>query len=60
MNKPKCCMCSTDIKANEHYFIIRGRSVCKECEVRIRPLFKEAGTRIDRSRNEQHIRKGCI
>lgn len=35
MMQPVCCLCGEKIKANEHYFIIRSRTVCRECNLKI-------------------------
>ncbi len=34
--KPKCCMCGKEIHSNEHYFIIRQRSLCRDCGLKFR------------------------
>lgn len=34
--KPKCCLCGKEIQANEHYYLIKRRSVCKKCEAKLR------------------------
>jgi predicted amidophosphoribosyltransferase len=31
MGKPRCALCGRDIKSNEHYFIYKRYSLCKEC-----------------------------
>ena len=35
MMQPTCCICNKRIKANDHYFVMRNRTVCKKCGVRI-------------------------
>lgn len=50
MRKPECCLCGSVIEANERYYLVRGRTVCRGCEERIRPLFKKCGIEITRSR----------
>lgn len=36
MQKPKCCLCGRDIRSNEHYFLMMGRTVCREDALRIK------------------------
>jgi hypothetical protein len=51
MRKPKCCICGRDIEANEHYYLINRRSVCKTCEAKLRPeLNKRERVRIIREK----------
>ena len=33
---PKCALCSRQIKAYEHYWIIEKSTYCRECGVKIR------------------------
>ena len=32
MRKARCCLCKREIGLNEHYFIFKQGSVCRECK----------------------------
>lgn len=42
--KPKCALCTREIGSNEHYWIIRKRTVCKECGVKWKNGSKDHST----------------
>lgn len=45
MLKPKCGICGVDIPGNEHYYLIRSRTVCLSCESKMRPRLSK-GSRV--------------
>ena len=36
MEKAKCAMCSREINQNEHFFVAIGRTLCRECGLKIK------------------------
>lgn len=36
MGKPRCCLCGKKIDHNQHYFIMMGRTVCREDALKIK------------------------
>ena len=36
MGKPRCAICGREISYNQHYFIMMGRTVCRDDALKIR------------------------
>ena len=41
MGKAKCCLCGKEIGLNQHYFIMRNRTLCRECGLKFKGKLSE-------------------
>ena len=41
MGKARCCLCGKDIGLNQHYFIMRNRTLCRECGLKFKGKMSE-------------------
>ena len=41
MGKARCCLCGKEIGLNQHYFIMRNRTLCRECGLKFKGKVSE-------------------